>query len=55
MIEYRFRVSNAAVFTLYSYFKALEYRFRVLTAGSLILSNPYLSSGPVDDFLNRHT
>jgi hypothetical protein len=35
MIEYRFRVSSAAVFTLYSYSKALEYRFRVPTAGSL--------------------
>jgi hypothetical protein len=29
MIEYRFRVPSAAVFTLYSYSKALEYRFRV--------------------------
>jgi hypothetical protein len=29
MIEYRFRVSSAAVFTLYSYSKALEYRFIV--------------------------
>jgi hypothetical protein len=36
MIEYRFRVPSAAVFTLYSYSKALEYRFRVSTAGSLI-------------------
>jgi hypothetical protein len=36
-IEYRFRVPNAAVFTLYSYSKALEYRFRVPTAGSLKL------------------
>jgi hypothetical protein len=35
MIEYRFRVSSAAVFTLYSYSKALEYRFRVPTAASL--------------------
>jgi hypothetical protein len=35
-IEYRFRVSSAAVFTLYSYSKALEYHFRVSTAGSLI-------------------
>jgi hypothetical protein len=35
MIEYRFRVPSAAVFTLYSYSKALEYRFRVPTAGSL--------------------
>jgi hypothetical protein len=36
MIEYRFRVPSAAVFTLYSYSKALEYRFRVPTANSLI-------------------
>jgi hypothetical protein len=35
MIEYRFKVSSAAVFTLYSYSKALEYRFRVPTTGSL--------------------
>jgi hypothetical protein len=35
MIEYRFRVSSAAVFTLYSYSKDLEYRFRIPTAGSL--------------------
>jgi hypothetical protein len=34
-IEYRFTVPSAAVFTLYSYSKALEYRFRVPTAGSL--------------------
>jgi hypothetical protein len=34
-IEYRFRVPSAAVFTLYSYSKALEYLFRVSTAGSL--------------------
>jgi hypothetical protein len=34
-IEYRFRVQSAAVFTLYSYSKALEYRFRVPTTGSL--------------------
>jgi hypothetical protein len=34
-IEYRFRVLSAVVFTLYSYSKALEYRFRVPTAGSL--------------------
>jgi hypothetical protein len=34
-IEYRFRVPSAAVFTLYSYSKALEYRFRVPSAGSL--------------------
>jgi hypothetical protein len=38
MIEYRFKVSSAAVFTLYSYSKALEYRFRVPTAGSLRLA-----------------
>jgi hypothetical protein len=37
MIEYRFRVPSAAVFTLYSYSKALQYLFRVPTAaGSLI-------------------
>jgi hypothetical protein len=35
MIEYHFRVSSATVFTLYSYSKALEYRFKVPTAGSL--------------------
>jgi hypothetical protein len=35
MIEYRFRVPSAAVFTIYSYSKALEYHFRVPTAGSL--------------------
>jgi hypothetical protein len=35
MIAYHFRVPSAAVFTLYSYSKALEYRFRVPTAGSL--------------------
>jgi hypothetical protein len=34
-IEYRFRVPSAAVFTLYSYSKALEYRFRVPSAGNL--------------------
>jgi hypothetical protein len=34
-IEYRFRVSSAAVFTIYSYSKTLEYLFRVSTAGSL--------------------
>jgi hypothetical protein len=36
MIEYHFRVSSAAVFALYTYSKALEYRFRVPTASSLI-------------------
>jgi hypothetical protein len=36
MIEYRFRVPSAAIFTLYSYSKALEYPFRVPTAGSLM-------------------
>jgi hypothetical protein len=36
MIEYRFRVPSAAVFTLYSYSKALEYRLEYATAGSLI-------------------
>jgi hypothetical protein len=35
MIEYRFRIPNAAVFTLYSYSIALEYRFRAPTAASL--------------------
>jgi hypothetical protein len=35
MIEYRFRVPSAAVFTLYSYSKVLDYPFRVPTAGSL--------------------
>jgi hypothetical protein len=35
MIEYRFRVTSAAVFTLYLYSKALEYRFIVATADSL--------------------
>jgi hypothetical protein len=39
-IEYRFRVLSAAVFTLYLYSKALEYRFRVPTAGSLKLGSP---------------
>jgi hypothetical protein len=34
-IEYRFRVPSATVFTLYSYCKDLEYRFRLATAGSL--------------------
>jgi hypothetical protein len=33
-IEYYFRVPSAAVFTLYLYCKALEYRFRVPTAVS---------------------
>jgi hypothetical protein len=32
MIEYRFRVPSAAVFTLYSYSKALGYEYRVKTA-----------------------
>jgi hypothetical protein len=40
MIEYRFRVHNAAVFTLYSYSKALEYHFGVPTAGSLSAPPP---------------
>jgi hypothetical protein len=35
MIECRFRAPSAAVFTLYSYSQALEYRFRVPTAASL--------------------
>jgi hypothetical protein len=34
-IEYRFRVPSAAVFTLYSYSKILEYRLEYATAGSL--------------------
>jgi hypothetical protein len=34
-IEYRFRVLNTIIFTLYSYSKTLEYNFRVSTAGSL--------------------
>jgi hypothetical protein len=34
-IEYRFRVPSAAVFTLYSYSKALDYPFRVPTVGSI--------------------
>jgi hypothetical protein len=36
MIEYRFRVPSATVFTLYSYSKALEYRLEYATADSLI-------------------
>jgi cellulose synthase/poly-beta-1,6-N-acetylglucosamine synthase-like glycosyltransferase len=39
-IEYRFRVLSATVFTLYSYSKALEYRFRVPTTGSLSYGFP---------------
>jgi hypothetical protein len=35
MIEYRFRVPSAAVFTLYSYSKTLEYHLEYATAGSL--------------------
>jgi hypothetical protein len=35
MIEYRFRVLSATVFTLYSYSKALEYPLEYLTVGSL--------------------
>jgi hypothetical protein len=35
MIEYRFRVPSAAVFTLYSYSKALKYPLEYPTAGSL--------------------
>jgi hypothetical protein len=35
-IEYRFKVPSVVVFTLYSCSKALEYRFRVSTTGSLI-------------------
>jgi hypothetical protein len=49
MIEYRFKIPSASVFTLYSYskaleyrtlyldFKALEYRFRVPTAASEVM------------------
>jgi hypothetical protein len=37
MIEYRFRVPSAIVFTVYSYSKASEYLFRVPTADSLTL------------------
>jgi hypothetical protein len=44
MIEYRFRVPSAAVFTLYSYSKALEYRFRVPTAGSLTFKASFSST-----------
>jgi hypothetical protein len=36
MIEYRFRVPSVAIFTLYSYSKALEYPLEYLTAGSLM-------------------
>jgi hypothetical protein len=42
MIEYRFRVPSAAVFTLYSYSKSLEYYFRVSTC---ILSSSSDSAG----------
>jgi hypothetical protein len=35
MIEYRFRVPSATVFTLYSYSKALEYPLEYPTADSL--------------------
>jgi hypothetical protein len=34
MIEYYFRVPNAAIFTLYSYSKTLEYHLEYPTAGS---------------------
>jgi hypothetical protein len=37
-LEYRFRVSSAAVFTLYSYSKILEYHLEYATADSLSLS-----------------
>jgi hypothetical protein len=36
-IEYRFRVPSAAVFTLYSYSKALEYPLKYPTTSSLRL------------------
>jgi hypothetical protein len=39
MIEYRFRVPSATVFTLYSYSKILEHRLEYATAGSLIVSH----------------
>jgi hypothetical protein len=39
MIEYRFKVPIAAIFTLYSYSKALEYPFRVPTVDSLRIRN----------------
>jgi hypothetical protein len=35
-IEYRFRVPSAAIFTLYSYSKTLEYHLVYVTAGSLM-------------------
>jgi hypothetical protein len=35
MIEYRFRVPSATVFTLYSYSKSLEYRLQYATTASL--------------------
>jgi hypothetical protein len=57
-IKYRFRVSSVAVFTLYSYSKALEYRFRVSTAGSLRAGGvfkrappPRFEAGPTAAFL----
>jgi hypothetical protein len=64
-IEYHFRVPSAAVFTLYSYSKVLEYRFRVLTASSLIspgrahymllvTTNACSDPFPLDDDLIMH-
>jgi hypothetical protein len=60
-IEYRFRVPSAAVFTLYSYSKALEYRLRVSTAGSLkgqgeVVSSLLLScrGGPMSLLASTH-
>jgi hypothetical protein len=49
MIEYRFRVSNAAVFTLYSYSKALEYHIEYATADSLM----HAEVGKAKDFLAK--
>jgi hypothetical protein len=49
MIEYRFRVPSAVVFTLYLYSKALEYHFRVPTADSLSRMESWIgSSGELD-------
>jgi hypothetical protein len=44
MIEYHFRIPSAAVFTLYSYSKALEYRFRVPITGSYYRPNSTVHS-----------
>jgi prepilin signal peptidase PulO-like enzyme (type II secretory pathway) len=61
-IEYRFRVPSAAIFTLYSYSKVLEYPLEYPTAGSLIiisglhLTTAYelaarLKAGSIEDFI----